>query len=156
MRINRFIPVDTGNTSRWSAGQWWHPVHPRGYGEHISGIRQSMTIHGSSPWIRGTLFLWCTWIFPWRFIPVDTGNTGAVKFCHDSSPVHPRGYGEHILSRFISCLLHGSSPWIRGTPRKGGYSIVRKRFIPVDTGNTICTNSAFCLPAVHPRGYGEH
>ena len=53
-------------------------------------------------------------------------------------------------------MQDGSSPWARGTlcwlfPRDQSC-----RFIPVGTGNTHVARLATPLPAVHPRGHGEH
>ena len=91
-----------------------------------------------------------------RFIPVDTGNTLAVKSSGFRLPVHPRGYGEHMAVIRIHDHNNGSSPWIRGTRRLNVGVSRPVRFIPVDTGNTIFAKATASFLPVHPRGYGEH
>ena len=53
-------------------------------------------------------------------------------------------------------LINGSSPWARGTLNTFFRSYLRRRFIPVGTGNTIPNSVDNSLNAVHPRGHGEH
>ncbi len=53
-RVNRFIPVHTGNTGgvMSSVANW--AVHPRAYGEHQTATANNSMEAGSSPCIRGT------------------------------------------------------------------------------------------------------
>ena len=55
---SRFIPVGTGNTLLIESKSLCNPVHPRGHGEHGFVCGMVMTLHGSSPWARGTLVLY--------------------------------------------------------------------------------------------------
>ena len=96
---NRFIPVDTGNTTGEYVFLQNQTVHPRGYGEHISDERASVYYFGSSPWIRGTPGSKILNSKGNRFIPVDTGNTIQIKIPVSTVTVHPRGYGEHYLKK---------------------------------------------------------
>ena len=112
---DRFIPVDTGNTKAVVPSHFPVPVHPRGYGEHISISVNSSSDNGSSPWIRGTPSLVVPDKRCRRFIPVDTGNTRNQSHHQTAHTVHPRGYGEHLLIRSFDESDFGSSPWIRGT-----------------------------------------
>ena len=113
--IIRFIPVDTGNTFDLLVASIATTVHPRGYGEHALRLGRVTEMHGSSPWIRGTLYSSGDNEGISRFIPVDTGNTDYSFGLKRKIPVHPRGYGEH-LTRIVSIEENnGSSPWIRGT-----------------------------------------
>ncbi len=52
--------------------------------------------------------------------------------------------------------ISGSSPWIRGTRLTQFQSQYCRRFIPVDTGNTLAKPIRPQKSPVHPRGYGEH
>ena len=70
--------------------------------------------------------------------------------------VHPRGRGEHSSSNFRSASLIGSSPRARGTPRHRRLLLYIYRFIPAGAGNTVTLFIAGAVPAVHPRGRGEH
>ena len=111
----RFIPVDTGNTTTARLSSSEIAVYPRGYGEHFASNAGLTSVDGLSPWIRGTPPNDTDFPFRRRFIPVDTGNTGAFFCVANGCAVYPRGYGEHYLVRLVSAQPHGLSPWIRGT-----------------------------------------
>ena len=72
------------------------------------------------------------------------------------SAVHPRACGEHKTGLPLTCLMHGSSPRMRGTlllqPKRPWIF----RFIPAHAGNTRCIASWLRSDAVHPRACGEH
>ena len=152
----RFIPVGTGNTSVVSLSFTPGPVHPRGHGEHFKTSEKPLMASGSSPWARGTLLLRLAGRFPFRFIPVGTGNTTG----YDSQPpritVHPRGHGEHHKVGYWQSSHYGSSPWARGTRIQLVGCGLLMRFIPVGTGNTSQIAGYSVVVAVHPRGHGEH
>ena len=125
-------------------------------GNTVSCCNISRFCPGSSPWIRGTLNLASVTSNFYRFIPVDTGNTGERCQNPCNRPVHPRGYGEHQSIQEKCVCFGGSSPWIRGTLSKNPQLAASARFIPVDTGNTCWMLGGRLTAAVHPRGYGEH
>ncbi len=70
--------------------------------------------------------------------------------------VHPRGHGEHSTFNFAPPKTNGSSPWARGTRLSFPVLVLRVRFIPVGTGNTVPMGVGVSFIAVHPRGHGEH
>ena len=70
--------------------------------------------------------------------------------------VHPRGHGEHRHPEIEQRIIDGSSPWARGTLVNDAVINIINRFIPVGTGNTIKSIIFYIVPAVHPRGHGEH
>ena len=155
-RIQRFIPVGTGNTYSRHAKKWQDTVHPRGHGEHSNSPLPILPAFGSSPWARGTLHAQYETYLPFRFIPVGTGNTSSLTMKLIMSAVHPRGHGEHPFGQLAMYCLNGSSPWARGTQftQVRGSSV--SRFIPVGTGNTWVIKYAVHGIPVHPRGHGEH
>ena len=51
----RFIPAPAGNTFRPTSFSTSSPVHPRACGEHFYSFCCSLSVHGSSPRLRGTL-----------------------------------------------------------------------------------------------------
>ena len=53
----RFIPAGAGNTPLASLEAHRIPVHPRGCGEHTKTRNGSLVLSGSSPRVRGTLFV---------------------------------------------------------------------------------------------------
>ncbi len=152
----RFIPVDTGNTSKLLIVKVIHTVHPRGHGEHETAERATTFPVGSSPWTRGTLIKHHIFIYMARFIPVDTGNTADSWLFTSMLTVHPRGHGEHITRLACNNHVNGSSPWTRGTRDNTNRVSAKSRFIPVDTGNTTGVKLDQSAMAVHPRGHGEH
>ena len=136
VRRRRFIPAGAGNTCRACGSRLRRPVHPRGCGEHSRPGCPEPSDNGSSPRVRGTL-----WIAPEgeaqrRFIPAGAGNTCFRPSTARTSPVHPRGCGEHDLG---------------GCP--GGPDV---RFIPAGAGNTRGRWRCRSQLPVHPRGCGEH
>ncbi len=112
----RFIPVGTGNTINGGDYRAHLPVHPRGHGEHHIRVHFILFTSGSSPWARGTPPSTTATHCRQRFIPVGTGNTFHSCCSPLSLTVHPRGHGEHAFIRQPAPVIHGSSPWARGTP----------------------------------------
>ena len=153
---SRFIPVGTGNTRAIESVSISNPVHPRGHGEHAPTSGEALTINGSSPWARGTLFHITSALSSLRFIPVGRGNTNGQDGTVIGTAVHPRGHGEHLVIQPQQIRIHGSSPWARGTPTTPYKNKIPTRFIPVGTGNTGTLQARFSTLPVHPRGHGEH
>ena len=154
--FSRFIPVGTGNTCAKLVVINQQAVHPRGHGEHSPLGKLALICGGSSPWARGTQQDRLVRRLTSRFIPVGTGNTQSLELYQLHCAVHPRGHGEHGLDPETTCSTDGSSPWARGTPHHYPTTIVKLRFIPVGTGNTVVITRSLKSGAVHPRGHGEH
>ena len=90
-----------------------------------------------------------------RFIPVLTGNAQPRGCPLLIRAVHPRAYGERVILAATLTSKNGSSPCLRGT-HEGTPSInTRLRFIPVLTGNALCSCCTASCTTVHPRAYGE-
>ncbi len=152
----RFIPACAGNTSAPRCSRCWTAVHPRVCGEHSVDAPNVDGIDGSSPRVRGTLQGKGGRLLPVRFIPACAGNTKQGGAQVLGKAVHPRVCGEHWTAATIAPPFSGSSPRVRGTPRRRRRSARRHRFIPACAGNTVARNQ-FCLPImVHPRVCGEH
>ncbi len=75
LKIARFIPAHTGNTSLDSKLLHRLPVHPRTHGEHATFAPLPSALNGSSPHTRGTPRLFYNSRDTKRFIPAHTGNT---------------------------------------------------------------------------------
>jgi len=152
----RFIPAGAGNTD-WSALMpSQRSVHPRGRGEHSSRGMPTLDSNGSSPRARGTLERQADELGLGRFIPAGAGNTTRRASGSVTSPVHPRGRGEHRRIEFVGSRLAGSSPRARGTQRHALRRERGRRFIPAGAGNTLLLFAAWHRTTVHPRGRGEH
>ena len=152
----RFIPAGAGNISPEKMKRWAEAVHPRGCGEHFPFLFKSTYYSGSSPRVRGTFNIPNPLSKVCRFIPAGAGNMGWQRVRSSSSPVHPRGCGEH----WSRCVFHspssGSSPRVRGTCTLASSCLHRWRFIPAGAGNIGPGVCFIPLPPVHPRGCGEH
>ena len=132
----RFIPAGAGNTTIRYDGVMLSSVHPRGRGEHLSVKAVGLSRYGSSPRARGTHLHPGRRSRCLRFIPAGAGNTGRLTTPWGPSTVHPRGRGEHELSRNSILGVSGSSPRARGTRFRGCQVRSGRRFIPAGAGNT--------------------
>ena len=71
------------------------------------------------------------------------------------STVHPRGCGERRIKVRGKQRKTGSSPRVRGTPRRRVSGSCRRRFIPAGAGNAASAMASALAWSVHPRGCGE-
>ena len=131
-----FIPACAGNTHPRERCRRRAAVHPRVCGEHVAGGVEVEAQRGSSPRVRGTPFEPLKASLQRRFIPACAGNTPPTNSCSRYSTVHPRVCGEHARAIPAEDVVGGSSPRVRGTPRR--------------------RSSARFAPPVHPRVCGEH
>ena len=111
----RFIPASAGNTNIEGSEYQYATVHPRVCGEHYRQSDAVFPVTGSSPRLRGTLYVAVGVLLVVRFIPASAGNTRRDKFRNGNAPVHPRVCGEHAFFSATSNILAGSSPRLRGT-----------------------------------------
>ncbi len=152
----RFIPAGAGNTTPWQTQRPPKSVHPRGCGEHLNLAAANSWRSGSSPRVRGTLFLVAVDLSSTRFIPAGAGNTRKTpRYCYPGS-VHPRGCGEHTATAHRRICRAGSSPRVRGTLNGAKRVPDQRRFIPAGAGNTNPVVKSNLAKTVHPRGCGEH
>ena len=70
---------------------------------------------GSSPRLRGTLYVGYKALRQDRFIPASAGNTVDIHREYIKPAVHPRVCGEHVEDRASTTEYVGSSPRLRGT-----------------------------------------
>ena len=91
-----------------------------------------------------------------RIIPADAGSTCnwsvLISLCQD----HPRGCGEHHEETSRVACRAGSSPRMRGAPKKRHRSVFPGRIIPADAGSTKLCHTSSMIVKDHPRGCGEH
>ena len=130
------IPAYAGNTMTQRTRQTSKADHPRVCGEHAAIGTLSWAIWGSSPRMRGTLFLLFIVYYLWGIIPAYAGNTRptlAVRaICRD----HPRVCGEHLWNLAKCCKFMG--------------------IIPAYAGNTGSARMLHRSARDHPRVCGEH
>ena len=90
-----------------------------------------------------------------RFIPACAGNARAPGWRARWHTVHPRVCGERTSWPGGAIRFAGSSPRVRGTPRRPSPPSSRLRFIPACAGNTLQAGMRFHPASVHPRVCGE-
>ena len=131
----RFIPACAGNIFKYAELLYLYPVHPRVCGEHRVGVDVEEISFGSSPRVRGTLFVTPSRYNVGRFIPACAGNMSNDEGKTSAGTVHPRVCGEHLLHRCDDWLQGGSSPRVRGTYKLISFVVLGIRFIPACAGN---------------------
>ena len=111
---------------------------------------------GSSPRMRGTLFLAGVDGDDLGIIPAYAGNTISSSaypaWCQD----HPRVCGEHLDPACGGRMFWGSSPRMRGTPSGIQTLGTTVRIIPAYAGNTSIEHRKRRWNWDHPRVCGEH
>ena len=152
----RFIPASAGNTVVSHVSLLIMSVHPRVCGEHGGDVAVAQVEHGSSPRLRGTLILHRQFMVGVRFIPASAGNTVRHQPAQYQITVHPRVCGEHVSVFSFTTKIIGSSPRLRGTPKRHYTVGTVTRFIPASAGNTRSQGFVPGNRPVHPRVCGEH
>ena len=150
------IPAYAGNTDWTVYDPVRHGDHPRVCGEHPTMPYGFAAAAGSSPRMRGTLWL------PQRkrcgsgIIPAYAGNTGNLALNLMNWRDHPRVCGEHATVTVPPTDSTGSSPRMRGTHMVILPQICDTGIIPAYAGNTPCRAPAWNWWRDHPRVCGEH
>ena len=93
---------------------------------------------------------------PGGIIPADAGSTSPCRCRGWRRRDHPRGCGEHALTRVMDKLNEGSSPRMRGALCAETYRHACIGIIPADAGSTYVLSECYHLSEDHPRGCGEH
>ena len=125
-------------------------------GEHLGGAAQSAGTTGSSPHVRGTHVIRGVDLVAAGIIPACAGNTGHRGGGTLPAWDHPRMCGEHSGVDLATYGPQGSSPHVRGTPRRLRTAGRMGGIIPACAGNTGCSIGALIGRWDHPRMCGEH
>ena len=106
--------------------------------------------------MRGTRLYDCFRHVIVGIIPAYAGNTDRTRskcsVCRD----HPRVCGEHSPISTRRTVSPGSSPRMRGTPKRVMVNTRSNGIIPAYAGNTVNTPGGEVLYRDHPRVCGEH
>ena len=112
------IPACAGNTSWCSRSSPDARDHPRVCGEHKLVLTELAGRTGSSPRVRGTRMSIPLWTTEHGIIPACAGNTTSRPSNEPSTRDHPRVCGEHQKGSAWCSPRLGSSPRVRGTPKR--------------------------------------
>ena len=153
--FERFIPAPAGNRPARRHKTSGATVHPRACGEQMPDSVCRTSVNGSSPRLRGTVFLSVGRYRDTRFIPAPAGNSDEARSFFLRNPVHPRACGEQRSARRTPNHETGSSPRLRGTELEHGSRADRLRFIPAPAGNSVSRSHRYLEASVHPRACGE-
>ena len=174
--IIRLIPARAGKTSRSRCGPRSTGAHPRACGENGLDEWPGAPAEGSSPRVRGKLFVGALDQFGLRLIPARAGKTPCPPSPTRPPAAHPRACGENpILTAWVGCTA-GSSPRVRGKPsRRCAPTTTRgliparagkphrrpargpaHRLIPARAGKTALGAPHWSPPRAHPRACGEN
>ena len=154
-RLAGIIPAGAGRSSSSPSSFWSRRDHPRGCGEKMATTAPSRRSAGSSPRVRGEVFIQTSFRPFWGIIPAGAGRS-LLEFARRSAGWdHPRGCGEKNTSRIIRMLTQGSSPRVRGEVCLGEHSLSPGGIIPAGAGRRFLRPRACRSPGDHPRGCGE-
>ena len=134
----RIIPADAGSTCNPRQECAAYTDHPRGCGEHRVPPGPDPGSRGSSPRMRGALYLQVRVLCACGIIPADAGSTRILRLVLTRLWDHPRGCGEHIPVKWGRRNFRGSSPRMRGAHIRSRSTPKGRRIIPADAGSTLC------------------
>ena len=130
------IPARAGSTARSLRCHSTGWAHPRPCGEHVSALPEPRTQPGSSPPVRGALWVEDVMAAIAGLIPARAGSTCCCVGARDGSGAHPRPCGEHASCGKLRA-------------RWGG-------LIPARAGSTSDAPKTHHEIGAHPRPCGEH
>ncbi len=150
------IPACAGSIRSRTCPPSWRWAHPRVRGEHPLATCDTPSHAGSSPRARGAPNGHHLDRRLAGLIPACAGSTKRRHYCGRFSRAHPRVRGEHVMNRWPSSWLPGSSPRARGA-RPGPLRVgCAGGLIPACAGSTHCSQAATVAHWAHPRVRGEH
>ena len=150
------IPACAGKTRALAFKHRRKPAHPRVCGENAPSWNQTTDRPGSSPRVRGKRLSPAIRDLAPRLIPACAGKTGRWFVWSFWGPAHPRVCGENVRPRRWPRIRVGSSPRVRGKPRRARARLVRSGLIPACAGKTASRARRALDSPAHPRVCGEN
>ena len=130
--------------------------HPRMCGEHEEAPHGTVAFVGSSPHVRGALYVNGSLMPILGIIPACAGSTDN-GFHYSTLPGdHPRMCGEHFNAVRSATSPQGSSPHVRGAPHHINHGATQLGIIPACAGSTWLCGTCPDADRDHPRMCGEH
>ena len=150
------IPACAGSTKKRHTGLWPSWDHPRMCGEHWVFRFCLDGEPGSSPHVRGALYVNGSLMPILGIIPACAGSTDN-GFHYSTLPGdHPRMCGEHFNAVRSATSPQGSSPHVRGAPHHINHGATQLGIIPACAGSTWLCGTCPDADRDHPRMCGEH
>ncbi len=165
----RITPADAGTSTTPILSDVTRQDHPRGCGDKTSSGSLRVPDDGSPPRMRGQVgegmaegvILWIT--------PADAGTSGICGLSAPwwpgtsysqvmamvTAPDHPRGCGDKRSLWFISSMVAGSPPRMRGQAWLTIRVRTKNRITPADAGTSLPVNAQDVAERDHPRGCGD-
>ena len=156
MTIGRFNPAYAGNITSRLLFFAFAQVQPRVCGEYIECKRISKRVLGSTPRMRGILYLHLAELPILRFNPAYAGNIVFLSNAIDRTQVQPRVCGEYFDGSGAMWCTEGSTPRMRGILSDRGFGNIRYRFNPAYAGNIPRYYPLMLRCQVQPRVCGEY
>ena len=156
VRRGRLIPARAGKTGGHGVPARVSKAHPRACGENRAWTGARERHRGSSPRVRGKPPQNQREPATFRLIPARAGKTTRRPRTEHSQWAHPRACGENKVPRLQHLRMHGSSPRVRGKPRRPRIPRPGAGLIPARAGKTGTRWTALPRPWAHPRACGEN
>ena len=121
----------------------------------MSAVMASAAI-GSSPRVRGKPFALQVEMAYRRIIPASAGQTRTAMTRARAHADHPRECGANLTRSHNSENWSGSSPRVRGKPRRCPQACARRRIIPASAGQTWWQAWRWTATPDHPRECGAN
>ncbi len=152
----RIIPAHAGQTRAQATHTDTPPDHPRACGANSAMSLKNVSFFGSSPRMRGKLWLDDTQYRQVRIIPAHAGQTPFCPLTATRAPDHPRACGANFARSSSEGCAFGSSPRMRGKLGAIQPQRVRARIIPAHAGQTRSASSKNGSVTDHPRACGAN
>ena len=150
------IPACAGKTGHLKSPGGGHGAHPRVCGENKRAVRLPSVASGSSPRVRGKRLCSRHVLCLCGLIPACAGKTSGAQTAPTHPKAHPRVCGENESFRPSHERSAGSSPRVRGKPKRKHPDSSHNGLIPACAGKTWCGCLLRRLVRAHPRVCGEN
>ena len=152
----RLIPAHAGKTNDVIKLFIILEAHPRACGENLKAVPALWGCMGSSPRMRGKRLFQVAGHLDGRLIPAHAGKTDQSPVNRPARTAHPRACGENAEGNLALAQKEGSSPRMRGKPRRPAGRRRPRGLIPAHAGKTCSTAWPCRRPWAHPRACGEN
>ena len=154
--IRRIIPARAGQTTDGRTGPKSYSDHPRACGANSAVSDAVVPDFGSSPRVRGKPTIDGKAENSARIIPARAGQTNRPPRIILNSADHPRACGANYLDNPWDMFKIGSSPRVRGKPRRRSSSPPLRRITPARAGQTSTADTCTWEVSDHPRACGAN